>query len=166
VADSIFENNPALSFKRTEIEESKGIKRKRPICASMGKQQADSRRRSKFAGTADGRNAYNFALVNDSAHKHPTPGRNSSSLGTSTNSFCSTPRNASGPSWNADQGLLTLALTRQSRRRFPRKSKANSRNFCRFFAELQAIMDGKAAGLGNALTNSSSVLLKAISLGR
>ena len=28
-ADSIFEDNPALSFKRTEIEESKGIKRKR-----------------------------------------------------------------------------------------------------------------------------------------
>ena len=26
-ADSIFENNPALTFKRTEIEESKGIKR-------------------------------------------------------------------------------------------------------------------------------------------
>jgi len=36
-ADSIFEDNLALSFKRTEIEESKGIKRKRSDLRVYGK---------------------------------------------------------------------------------------------------------------------------------
>ena len=36
-ADSIFEKQPALSFKRTEIEESKGIKRKRSDLRVYGK---------------------------------------------------------------------------------------------------------------------------------
>jgi hypothetical protein len=74
-ADSIFENNPALSFKRTEIEESKGIKRKRSdlrVYASNNKLILAGE--VKLPGTAEGRNAYNSALVEDSYQKASNAG--------------------------------------------------------------------------------------------
>jgi hypothetical protein len=74
-ADSIFEKNPALSFKRTEIEESKGIKRKRSDLRVHG---ANSKLilagEVKLPGTAEGRNAYNSALVEDSYQKASNAG--------------------------------------------------------------------------------------------
>src|ERR1017187_6109763 len=74
-ADSIFENNPALSFKRTEIEESKGIKRKRSDLRVYGaNNKLILAGEVKLPGTADGCNAYNFALVDDSCHKASNAG--------------------------------------------------------------------------------------------
>ena len=69
-ADSIFENTPALSFKRTEIEESKGIKRKRSDLRVYGaNNKVILAGEVKLPGTAEGRNAYNSALVDDSYQK-------------------------------------------------------------------------------------------------
>ena len=69
-ADSIFANTPSLSFKRTEIEESKGIKRKRSDLRVYGKSdQLILAGEVKLPGTPDGRNAYNAALVDDSYQK-------------------------------------------------------------------------------------------------
>ena len=74
-ADSIFENTPALSFKRTEIEESKGIKRKRSDVRVYGaNNKLILAGEVKLPGTAEGRNAYNFALVDDSCHKASNAG--------------------------------------------------------------------------------------------
>ena len=74
-ADSIFENNPALTFKRTEIEESKGIKRKRSDLRVYGKSnQLILAGEVKLPGTPDGRNAYNSALVDDSSQKASNAG--------------------------------------------------------------------------------------------
>jgi N-6 DNA Methylase len=74
-ADSIFENTPALSFKRTEIEESKGIKRKRSDLRIYGKtDNLILAGEVKLPGTAEGRNAYNFALVEDSYQKASNAG--------------------------------------------------------------------------------------------
>jgi Eco57I restriction-modification methylase/restriction endonuclease TaqI-like protein len=74
-ADAIFEKNPAWFFKRTEIEESKGINRKRSDLRFYG---AHNRLilagEVKLPGTADGRNAYNFGLVDGSAHKASNAG--------------------------------------------------------------------------------------------
>jgi len=53
-----FENTPALSFKRTEIEESKGIKRKRSDVRVYGANNKLILPGGKTAGTAEGRNAY------------------------------------------------------------------------------------------------------------
>src|SRR5712692_454816 len=55
-ADSLFESNPALPFEHTEIEESKGIKRKRSdlrVCL-WKVQQANPRRGSEAAGDCRG----------------------------------------------------------------------------------------------------------------
>jgi hypothetical protein len=74
-ADSIFENNPALSFKRTEIEESKGIRRKRSDLRVYGKtNKLILAGEVKLPGTAEGRNAYNSALVEDSYQKASNAG--------------------------------------------------------------------------------------------
>src|SRR2546430_1324343 len=74
-ADSIFENNHALSFKRTEIEESKGINRKQADLRVYGKNnQLILAGEVKLPGTLDGRNAYNSALVDDSSHKASNAG--------------------------------------------------------------------------------------------
>jgi hypothetical protein len=55
-ADSIFENTPALSFKRTEIEESKGIKRKRSDLRVYGaNHKLILAGEVKVPGTAEGR---------------------------------------------------------------------------------------------------------------
>ena len=74
-ADFIFGNNPALSFTHTEIEESKGIKRKRSDLRVYG---ANNRLilagEVKLPGTAEGRNAYNSALVEDSYQKASNAG--------------------------------------------------------------------------------------------
>src|ERR1035437_1662506 len=74
-ADSIFENNPALSFKRTEIEESKGIKRKRSDLRVYGSNnKLILAGEVKLSGTAEGRNAYSSALVEDSYQKASNAG--------------------------------------------------------------------------------------------
>lgn len=74
-ADAIFENTAALSFKRTEIEESKGIRRKRSdlrVYDENGKLILAGE--VKLPGTAEGRNAYNSALVQDSYQKASNAG--------------------------------------------------------------------------------------------
>ena len=74
-ADSIFENNPALSFKHTDIEESKGIKRKRSDLRVYGaNNKLILAGEVKLPGTAEGRNAYNSALVEDSYKKASNAG--------------------------------------------------------------------------------------------
>jgi hypothetical protein len=74
-ADSIFENNAALAFKRTEIEESKGINRKRSdLRVYGGNNKLILAGEVKLPGTPDGRNAYNFALVEDSSRKASNAG--------------------------------------------------------------------------------------------
>jgi len=74
-ADSLFESNPALPFERTEIEESKGIKRKRSDLRVYGKSnKLILAGEVKLPGTAEGRNAYNSALVDDSYHKASNAG--------------------------------------------------------------------------------------------
>lgn len=73
--DSIFENNPALSFKRSEIEEPKGIKRKRSDLRVYGaSNKLILAGEVKLPGTAEGRNAYNSALVEDSYQKASNAG--------------------------------------------------------------------------------------------
>src|SRR2546425_571470 len=74
-ADAIFASHPAWSFKRTEIEESKGINRKRSDLRVYGSNnKLILAGEVKLPGTADGRNAYNFALVDDSSHKASNAG--------------------------------------------------------------------------------------------
>lgn len=62
-ADSLFESNPSLPFKRTEIEESKGINRKRSdLRVYDAKKKLIVAGEVKLPGTPEGRNAYNSAL--------------------------------------------------------------------------------------------------------
>jgi hypothetical protein len=69
-ADSLFAANPDLPFRRTEIEESKGIKRKRSDIRVYGPQnRLILAGEVKLPGTPEGRNAYNSALVEDSYQK-------------------------------------------------------------------------------------------------
>jgi len=69
-ADTLFESNPALPFERTEIEESKGIKRKRSDLRVYGKSnKLILAGEVKLPGTAEGRNAYTSALGEDSHQK-------------------------------------------------------------------------------------------------
>src|SRR5882762_2945091 len=69
-ADSIFEDNPAWLFKRSEIEQSKGINRKRSDLRVYGaKKELILAGEVKLPGTVDGRNAYHSALVEDSYQK-------------------------------------------------------------------------------------------------
>jgi hypothetical protein len=69
-ADSLFESNPSLPFKRTEIEESKGINRKRSdLRVYDAKKKLILAGEVKLPGTPEGRNAYNSALVEDSYQK-------------------------------------------------------------------------------------------------
>jgi hypothetical protein len=69
-ADSIFERNPHLHLKRTEIEESKGIKKKRSdFRVYDAKNKLILAGEVKLPGTPEGRNAYNSALVEDSYQK-------------------------------------------------------------------------------------------------
>src|SRR5437870_11248048 len=74
-ADSLFAGHPDWPFSRTEIEESKGIKRKRSDLRVY-----DSARKLilagevKLPGTPEGRNAYNSALIEDSNTKASNAG--------------------------------------------------------------------------------------------
>ena len=69
-ADSLFSDHPDLPFRRTEIEESKGIKRKRSDLRVYGaKNKLILAGEVKLPGTPEGRNAYNSALVEDSYQK-------------------------------------------------------------------------------------------------
>ena len=74
-ADSIFEKNPDLTFKRTEIEESKNIKKKR---SDLRVYDANNRLilagEVKLPGTQEGLNAYNSTLVDDSYQKASNAG--------------------------------------------------------------------------------------------
>ena len=71
-ADSIFAANPALPFRRTEIEQSKGIHRKRSdLRVYDAKQGLVLAGEVKLPGTPEGRNAYNSALVEDAYHLNP-----------------------------------------------------------------------------------------------
>ncbi len=74
-ADSIFEKNPDWSFKRTDIEQSKGIKKKRSDLRIYGdRNKLILAGEVKLPGTAEGRNAYNSALVEDSYQKASNAG--------------------------------------------------------------------------------------------
>jgi hypothetical protein len=69
-ADSLFQSNSSWPFKRTEIEQSKGIKRKRSDLRVYGaNKQLILAGEVKLPGTVEGRNAYNSALVEDSYQK-------------------------------------------------------------------------------------------------
>src|ERR1039457_190531 len=74
-ADSIFEKNPDWSFKRTDIEQSKGIKKKRSDLRIYGdRNKLILAGEVKLPGTTEGRNAYNSALVEDSYQKASNAG--------------------------------------------------------------------------------------------
>ena len=69
-ADSLFAAHPDLPFRRTEIEESKGIKRKRSDLRVYGLQNnVILAGEVKLPGTPEGRNPYNSALVENSYQK-------------------------------------------------------------------------------------------------
>jgi methylase of polypeptide subunit release factors len=69
-ADSLFAEHPDWPFKRTEIEESKGIKKKRSDLRVYGAgKKLILAGEVKLPGTPEGRNAYNSALVDDSHQK-------------------------------------------------------------------------------------------------
>src|SRR6266481_6215332 len=69
-ADALFERNPAWNFTRTDIEQSKGIGKKRSDLRVYGKNnKLILAGEVKLPGTPDGRNAYNSALVEDSYQK-------------------------------------------------------------------------------------------------
>jgi hypothetical protein len=69
-ADSLFADHPDLPFRRTEIEESKGIKRKRSDLRVYGPHnKLILAGEIKLPGTPEGRNAYSTALVEDSYQK-------------------------------------------------------------------------------------------------
>jgi hypothetical protein len=150
-ADSIFENNPAFSFKRTEIEESKGIKRKRSDLRVYGaNNKLILAGEVKLPGTADGRNAYNFALVDDSCHKASNAGAE----------FFFT--------WNVnkfvlfDSKLWHLPIMERHVKDYdlgldldnpddvsrPEVEKRVQKFLADFFADLQSIMDGKQPDWG------------------
>lgn len=74
-ADALFQSHPDMPFRRTEIEESKGTKRKR---SDLRVYVADDKLvlagEVKLPGTPEGRNAYNSALVEDSYQKASNAG--------------------------------------------------------------------------------------------
>jgi hypothetical protein len=74
-ADSLFENDKSLPFKRTEIEQSKGIKKKRSdlrVFDAKGKLILAGE--VKLPGTAEGRNPHNSTLVEDAYLKASNAG--------------------------------------------------------------------------------------------
>lgn len=74
-ADSLFARDPSLTFKRTEIEESKGIHRKRSdLRVYDAKKKLILAGEVKLPGTAEGRNAYNHILVEDAYRKASNAG--------------------------------------------------------------------------------------------
>jgi hypothetical protein len=150
-ADSFFEKNPALAFKRTEIEESKGIKRKRSDLRVYGAHnKLILAGEVKLPGTAEGRNAYNSALVDDSYFKASNAGAE----------FFFT--------WNVNKFVLFdskkwhLPIMEQRVKDYDLEldldnpddvSRAEVENriqkfLADFFADLQAIMDGKQPDWG------------------
>ena len=74
-ADTLFSQNPSWNFARTDIEQSKGIKRKRSDLRIY-----DTKKRLvlagevKLPGTPEGRNAYNSDLVGDAFQKASSAG--------------------------------------------------------------------------------------------
>ena len=69
-ADTLFSENPAWGFARTEIEESKGINRKRSdLRIYDAKKKLVLAGEVKLPGTVEGRNAYNSDLIYDAFHK-------------------------------------------------------------------------------------------------
>ncbi len=74
-ADALFVSDASLPFKRTEIEQSKGIKKKRSdlrVYSGAGKLILAGE--VKLPGTTDGRNPYNAALVEDAYLKASNAG--------------------------------------------------------------------------------------------
>ena len=69
-ADSLFAQHPDLPFLRTEIEESKGIKRKRSDLRVYGPHnKLILAGEVKLPGTPEGHNAYSADLIEDSYQK-------------------------------------------------------------------------------------------------
>ncbi len=69
-ADTLFSENPAWNLVRSEIEESKGINRKRSDLRFYGKKnRLVLAGEVKLPGTPEGRNAYNSDLIGDAFHK-------------------------------------------------------------------------------------------------
>src|ERR1035437_921158 len=69
-ADSLFDSNPSWPFKHTDIEQSKGIGKKRSDLRVFGaNKQLILAGEVKLPGTVEGRNPYSSALVEDSYHK-------------------------------------------------------------------------------------------------
>jgi methylase of polypeptide subunit release factors len=74
-ADALFAQNPAWGFKRSEIEESKGIERKRSDWRVYGiRENLVLAGEVKLPGTAEGRNAHSHKLVQDSNTKASNAG--------------------------------------------------------------------------------------------
>lgn len=74
-ADALFAKNPAWNFARTEIEESKGIKRKRSDLRIYDAQKKlVLAGEVKLPGTPEGRNAYNSDLIGDAFQKASNAG--------------------------------------------------------------------------------------------
>jgi len=74
-ADSLFSKNPDWNFARTEIEESKGIKKKRSdLRVYDAKKKLVLAGEVKLPGTPEGRNAYNSDLIGDAFQKASNAG--------------------------------------------------------------------------------------------
>ena len=90
-ADALFAQHPDWPFKRTEIEESKGINRKRSDLRVYG---AGDRLilagEVKLPGTPEGRNAYNYPLVQNSHENASIPEHSVFSRWTPTAMACPT----------------------------------------------------------------------------
>jgi len=74
-ADALFAQNPVWGFKRSEIEESKGIERKRSDLRVYGvRENLVLGGEVKLPGTVEGRNAHSHSLVEDSNTKASNAG--------------------------------------------------------------------------------------------
>ncbi|MGD0816719.1 MAG: N-6 DNA methylase [Verrucomicrobiota bacterium] len=74
-ADALFAQNPAWGFKRSEIEESRGIERKRSDLRVYGtRENLVLAGEVKLPGTPGGRNAHSHSLVQDSNTKASNAG--------------------------------------------------------------------------------------------
>ncbi|HAO80719.1 MAG TPA: hypothetical protein DCQ92_17455, partial [Verrucomicrobia subdivision 3 bacterium] len=74
-ADALFSENPTWGFARTEIEESKGINRKRSdLRIYDSKKKLVLAGEVKLPGTPEGRNAYNSDLIGDAFQKASSAG--------------------------------------------------------------------------------------------